>query len=149
MSLPLTELISSLLQTNWTIVGTGLLVTDVNWSHTRFEAVCQLDAIVENVIISTYNPPKPTKSTSKTLTFTLVEELIIIDLLVKPSTSLETAIQTREIIARWIQDTVQINQLLVSGQAVVEITDELVKAELPNLIRSAWLLKGTRFQIKK
>jgi hypothetical protein len=32
---------------------------------------------------------------------------------------------------------------------VVEITDELVKAELPNLIRSAWLLKGTRFQIKK
>ena len=149
MSLPLTELISSLLQTNWTIVGTGLLVTDVNWSHTRFEAVCQLDAIVENVIISTYNPPKPTKSTSKTLTFTLVEELIIIDLLVKPTTSLETAIQTREIIARWIQDTVQINQLLVSGQAVVEITDELVKAELPNLIRSAWLLKGTRFQIKK
>jgi hypothetical protein len=149
MSLPLTELISSLFQTNWTSVGTGLLVTDVNWSHTRFEAVSQLDAIAENVIISTYNPPKPTKSTSKTLTFTLVEELIIIDLLVKPSTSLETAIQTREIIARWIQDTVQINQLLVSGQAVVEITDELVKAELPNLIRSAWLLKGTRFQIKK
>jgi len=149
MSLPLTELISSLFQTNWTSVGTGLLVTDVNWSHTRFEAVSQLDAIAENVIISTYNPPKPTKSTSKTLTFTLVEELIIIDLLVKPSTSLETAIQTREIIARWIQDTVQINQLSVSGQAVVEITDELVKAELPNLIRSAWLLKGTRFQIKK
>ena len=149
MSLPLTELISSLFQTNWTSVGTGLLVTDVNWSHTRFEAVSQLDAIAQNVIISTYNPPKPTKSTSKTLTFTLVEELIIIDLLVKPSTSLETAIQTREIIARWIQDTVQINQLLVSGQAVVEITDELVKAELPNLIRSAWLLKGTRFQIKK
>jgi len=149
MSLPLTELISTLLQTNWTSVGTGLLVTDVNWSHTRFEAVSQLDAIAENAIISTYNPPKPTKSTSKTMTFTLVEELIIIDLLVKPSTSLETAIQTREIIARWIQDTVQINQLLVSGQAVVEITDELVKAELPNLIRSAWLLKGTRFQIKK
>ena len=134
MSLPLTELISSLFQTNWTSVGTGLLVTDVNWSHTRFEAVSQLDAIAENVIISTYNPPKPTKSTSKTLTFTLVEELIIIDLLVKPTTSLETAIQTREIIARWIQDTVQINQLSVSGQAVVEITDELVKAELPNLI---------------
>ena len=149
MSLPLTELISSLLQTNWDSVSTGLLVTDVNWSHTRFEAVSQLDAIAQNVIISTYNPPKPTKSTSKTLTFTLVEELIIIDLLVKPSTSLETAIQTREIIARWIQDTVQINQLLVSGQAVVEITDELVKAELPNLIRRAWLLKGTRFQIKK
>jgi hypothetical protein len=99
MSLPLTELISSLLQTNWDSVGTGLLVTDVNWSHTRFEAVSQLDAIAQNVIISTYNPPKPTKSTSKTLTFTLVEELIIIDLLVKPSTSLETAIQTREIIA--------------------------------------------------
>ena len=149
MSLPLTELISTLLQTNWTSVGTGLLVTDVNWSHTRFEAVSQLDAIAENAIISTYNPPKPTKSTSKTMTFTLVEELIIIDLLVKPSTSLETAIQTREIISRWIQDTVQINQLSVSGQAAVEITDELVKAELPNLIRSTWLLKGTRFQIKK
>jgi len=149
MSLPLTELISTLLQTNWTGVGTGLLVADVNWSHTRFEAVSQLDAIAETVIISTYNPPKPTKSTSKTLTFTLVEELIIIDLLVKPATSLETAIQTRESIARWIQDTVQINQLAVSGQAAVEITDELVKAELPNLIRSAWLLKGTRFQIKK
>ena len=149
MSLPLTELISSLLQSNWTSVGTGLLVTDVNWSHTRFEAISQLDAIAQTVIISTYNPPKSTKSTSKTMTFTLVEELIIIDLLVKPTTSLETAIQTRETIARWIQDTVQINQLSVSGHAVVEITDELVKAELPNLIRSAWLLKGTRFQIKK
>jgi len=149
MSLPLTELISTLLQTNWTNVGTGLLDTDVNWSHTLFEAVSQLDAIAQNVIISTYNPPKPTKSTSKTREFTLVDELVIIDLLVKPTTSIETAIQTRETIARWIQDTVQINQLSVSGQAVVEITDELVKAELPNLIRSAWLLKGTRFQIKK
>jgi len=149
MSLPLAELISNLLQANWTSVGTGLLVTDVNWSHTRFEAISQLDAIAQTVIISTYNPPKPTKSTSKTREFTLVDELVIIDLLVKPGDFLETALQTRETIARWIQDTVQANQLKVSGQAVVEITDELVKAELPNLIRSAWLLKGTRFQIKK
>jgi hypothetical protein len=147
--LPLTENISVLLQVKWSNVCSDLLVTDINWSHTRFEAISQLEAIAENVIISTYNPPKPTKSTSKTRDFALFEELVIIDILIKPTVSIELALQTREAIVRWLQDTIQLNQFLIVDQKNVELIDELVKAELPNLIRSAWLLKGTRFQIKK
>ena len=149
MSLPLTELISTLFQNQWSSIGTGLLVTDINWSHTRFEAISQLDAIPQNVIFSIYNPPKPTKSTPKSRECALVEELVVLDLLIKPGDSVETALQTRETIIRWLQDTIQLNQFGVSGQAMVEMNSELVKAELPNLIRSAWLLKGFRIQINQ
>ena len=147
--LPLTELLSTLLQNNWCSTGIGLLVTDVNWSHTRFEAVSQIDLITQNVIISTYNPPKPTKSTPESRECALVEELVIIDLLIKTCDSVETALQTRETIARWLQDVILLNQFLVSGWAMVEINDELVKAELPSLIRSVWQMKGTDFKLSK
>lgn len=150
MSVPLTETLSTLLQTQWSSAATGLVVSDVYWSHTIYEAISQLDGITQKAILSAYNPPQPSKSTPQSREFVTVEEMVVLDLLLKPANyvDVETTNQTREAIIKWMLTTIQLNQFAVTGQKLVEVEKELVKAEIPNIIRSAWLIKATRFQIQ-
>jgi hypothetical protein len=149
MSVPFTETLSSLLQTKWTSAGTGLAVNDIFWSHTQYEAISQLEGITQKAIISVYNPPAPVKSVPQSREFALVDELAIVDILLKPVNyaTVEVALQVRETIIMWLQKIIQQNQFIISGQSLVQVEKEVVKAEAQIWIRSAWLVKGSRFQI--
>jgi hypothetical protein len=147
----LSKTLNALLQAQWNQTATGLAVTDVYWSNIKYEALDQLSVITENVIISVYNPSAPTVSTPMSREMVKVDERVIVDILIKPSSTADADVQaamaTRENIIRWLQATIQTNQFKVSGYEVMQADKELVKAESPPLIRSAWLILGTNWLI--
>jgi hypothetical protein len=147
MSLPLTEVLSNLLQAQWNNAATGLQVTDVFWSHTVYQAVDQLGAITQRVIISVYNPPAPAENKVQSREFAVLDEVVIVDILMKLANypDLETALQTREAIIQWLVQTVLAQQFNASGQKLIQLQKMLVKAESPSLLRCAWQVKGTSF----
>ncbi len=143
-SLPFTEVLSDLLQAQWTSVGTGLQVTDVFWTHTVYQAVDQLGGVTQKAIISVYNPPAPAENKVQSREFALIDEVVIVDILMKTANypDLETALQTREAIIQWLVQMVLAQQFNAIGQRLIQLQKELVKAESPNLLRCAWQVKG-------
>lgn len=146
--MPFTETLSNLLQAQWA-GSAGLAVTDVYWTHTVFEAVSQLDSISQKAIISVYNPPSPAENKPQSREFTRVDEIAIVDILLKTANypDLETTLQTREAIIGWLIQTVLAQQFNASGQVLIQLQKQLVKAESPSLIRCAWQVKATSFYI--
>jgi len=53
------EKLGSLLQENWDSNATGLQLSDVFWSHAKFETMTEVESVSQKAIISTYNPRNP------------------------------------------------------------------------------------------
>ena len=53
------EKISALLQACWDTEATGLQLTDIFWSHDKYETMMSVEDVTQKAVISTYNPQNP------------------------------------------------------------------------------------------
>ena len=92
------EKISNLLQENWNSETTGLQVTDVSWSHDKFETMTSVERISQKAIISTYNPQNPVTIEHLSRETNFVKETVVVDVILHtdPLGGTDQAIATRE-----------------------------------------------------
>jgi hypothetical protein len=144
------EVLSSLLQSQWTSAGTGLLVSQVYWSHVKFDAVSQIAAISQSVIVSTYNPENPVVLTSLSKECNHLLETVVLDIILKPAPlgGIDSAISTREAIKQLFYSVIHAAQSSAgSGWSDLYIDGEYIKGELPDLLRLALRVKFVTFEV--
>lgn len=138
------EKVSNLLRDNWSSSGTGVLVTEVAWSHSKFETMNDIEQIDTKAIISTYNPTNPI--TYKTLTPAVdeVTEIVVVDLILhtapfgEGASGVDATVAVRERIRQQILQTIHSNQVKVSDANSVTVEGEYIRGELPQILREAF-----------
>jgi hypothetical protein len=138
------EKVSNLLKTNWSSSGTGLLVTEVTWSHSKFETMNDIEKVDTKAIISTYNPQNPITYTPLTPMTDEVNEIVVVDLILhtapfnEGASGVDVTVGVREKIRQLILQVIHTNQLKLSGANLVTVEGEFIRGELPQILREAF-----------
>ena len=143
------EKISNLLQSNWTSAGTGLLYTDVFWSHDKFETMQSVEVVNQKAIISTYNPTNPVAVEILSPQTNLVHETVVVDVILHTAIlgGTDSCIAAREAVRKLILQILHRNQTLLSGADVMLVEGEYVRGELPQLQREAFKVVVSNFEV--
>jgi hypothetical protein len=136
------QIISSLLQTDWTLASPG--VKDITWATTRFDAAQDVPA---NFIISCYNPAGPATVEQLSREALQILEDVVVDIIVKVSAGTAIAISTRESIRQQVYSILQANQLNVPTCNDVWPLREKDKVESPELMRLTIMFRCRSFKI--
>ena len=145
------ETLSNLLQAQWTSAGTGLQVTDVYWSHDKYETLSQIDTVSQKAIISTYNPENPVIVTSLSKECNHVLETVVLDIILHSAAfgGTDQTISAREQIKQLCYAIIHAAQS--SGGTAwsdLYVDGEYVKGELPDLQRIALRVKFVTFEVQ-
>lgn len=147
------EKLSNLLQASWDPVATGLQVTDVAWSHDKFETMTSIEQQTQAAIISTYNPPNPVSVETLSAQTSFVHETVLIDVILhtEPFGGTDATIATREAIRQLILAVIQGIQLntgaSLAGAVSIALEGEYVRGELPQVQRESFKVTVSNFQV--
>ena len=152
MTMPIdtfTEKISNLLQRNWDNSSTGLQVTEVFWSHDKFDTMAQVEQVSQKAIISTYNPQNPVTCQVLSRETNMINELVVIDVLLHPAAfeTVDQAIGVREKIRTLIQTVIHANWNVLPGAAQMTLEGEYVRGELPQIQRESFKVSVLSFEV--
>jgi hypothetical protein len=142
------EKISNLLQENWD-TSIGLQLSDVAWSHDKFETLSSIELISQKAIISTYNPQNPVSEEQLSRETKWIAETVVIDVILhtSPLGGTDTAISTRERIRKFIKKVIHQNWNLLPGADHMKIDGEYVRGELPMLQRESFKVVVGNFEV--
>ncbi len=142
------EKISNLLQSNWS-AGTGLVVSDIAWSHDKFETMNSVETVSQKAIISTYNPTNPVVVEHLSRETALVRETIVVDIILHTAafSSTDATIGVREAIRAQILKVIHANWNLLSGADQMVVEGEYLRGELPQIQREAFKVVVSNFEV--
>ena len=144
------EKISNLLQENWDSDSIGLQLTDVFWSHDKFETLTEIERVTQKAIVSSYNPQNPVTVEQLSQETNFVKETIVVDVILHTDVlgGTDQALAIREKIRKFIQATIHTNWNLLSGADQMAIEGEFVRGELPQIQREAFKVVVANFEVK-
>jgi hypothetical protein len=134
------EKISNLLQENWDSDSTGLQVTDVFWSHDKFDTMSQVEQVSQIAIISTYNPQNPVAVEVLSPQTNFIHETIVVDVILHVAIAggTDSCIGLRESMRQLILQILHQNQTLLPGADFMSVEGEYVRGELPQIQRETF-----------
>jgi len=144
------EKISALLQENWDSTATGLQLTDVFWSHDKFETMTEVESVAQKAIISTYNPQNPVSVQVLSRETSMVSETVVVDVVLHSEAlgGTDQAISVREKIRQLIVGIIHLNWNLLPGADQMTVEGEYVRGELPMLQREAFKVVIVNFEVQ-
>jgi hypothetical protein len=143
------EKISNLLQAAWDSEATSLQVTDVAWSHDKFETMNSIESVSQKAIISTYNPTNPVTIEVLSAATNFVHEIVVVDVILHTYIlgGTDQTIAIREKIRTLILAVLHGSATLLSGADVMTVEGEFVRGELPQLQREAFKVVVSYFEV--
>ena len=144
------EKISNLLQANWNSESTGLQVSDVFWSHDKYETMTSVETVSQKAIVSTYNPTNPVTIEQLSRETNFVKETVVVDVILHsdPLGGTDQAIGIREKIRALVQSVIHANWNLLPGADQMTIEGEYVRGELPMLQRESFKVIVANFEVR-
>jgi len=146
------EKISNLLQANWNSQTTGLLVTDVCWSHDKFETMNEISNVSQKAIVSTYNPTNPVSIEILSAQTNFIHETVVVDVILHTAIlgGTDSCIATRESVRQLILAVIhgiqQMTGTSLLGADSVSVEGEYVRGELPEIQREAFKVVVSNFE---
>jgi hypothetical protein len=131
------EKLSNLLQAAWDSEATGLQVTDVSWSHDRYETMTNVEQTSQKAIVSMYNPNNPRTCEVLSAQTNFIHEIVLIDIVLHtaPLGGTDQALKTREAIVSLILTIVHGIQrdtgAFLVGANSIQVNGEYVRVEGP------------------
>jgi hypothetical protein len=143
------EKISNLLQENWNDESTGLQVSDVFWSHDKYETMTSVEQVSQKAIISTYNPQNPVTVEVLSPQTNFVHETVVIDVILHTAIlgGTDSTIGIREAVRQLILQIIHQNATLLPGAALMRVEGEYVRGELPQIQREAFKVIVSNFEV--
>jgi hypothetical protein len=143
------EKISNLLQENWSSEITGLKVSDVAWSHDKFETMTNIEQVSQKAIISTYNPTNPVSIEVLSAQTNFVHEIVVVDVILHTAVlgGTDSCIATREAIRLLILQILHANQTSLPDADLMTLEGEYVRGELPQIQREAFKVIVSSFEV--
>jgi hypothetical protein len=147
------EKISNLLQANWNSESTGLYVTDVCWSHDKFETMNEISNVSQKAIISTYNPTNPVSIEILSAQTNFIHETVVVDVILHTAIlgGTDSCIATREAIRQLILTLIhgiqQQTSLSLAGADSISVDGEYVRGELPQIQRESFKVVVSNFEV--
>ena len=146
------EKISNLLQASWNSESTGLQVTDVCWSHDKFETMNEISNVSQKAIISTYNPTNPVSIEVLSAQTNFIHETVVVDVILHTTIlgGTDSCIATREAVRQLILAVIhgiqQQTSLSLLGADSVSVDGEYVRGELPEIQRESFKVVVSNFE---
>jgi len=143
------EKISNLVQTYWTSAGTGLQLSDIAWSHDKYETMTSIEQQTQKAIISTYNPTNPVSIELLSAQTNFIHETVVLDLILHTTAfgTTDKTIAVREACRKLILSILHANQALLSGADLIKVEGEYVRGELPQIQREAFKIVVSNFEV--
>jgi hypothetical protein len=147
------EKISNLLQANWNSESTGLQVTDVCWSHDKFETMNEISNISQKAIISTYNPTNPVSIEALSAQTNFIHEIVVVDVILHTAIlgGTDSCIATREAVRQLILAIIhgiqQQTDVSLFGADSISVDGEYVRGELPQIQRESFKVVVSNFEV--
>ena len=143
------EKISNLIQAGWTSAGTGLVLTDVAWSHDKFETMTSIDQVTQKAIISTYNPTNPVTVETLSPQTNFIHETVVVDLILHTAImgGTDSCIAAREACRKLILQILHQNATQLPDATLMLVEGEYTRGELPDLQREAFKVVVSNFEL--
>jgi hypothetical protein len=147
------EKISNLLQANWNSEATGLQVSDIAWSHDKFETMNSIEQVSQKAIISTYNPTNPVSIEVLSSQTNFVHETVVVDVILHTAVlgGTDGCIATREAVRQLILAVIhgirQQTGVSLPGADSISIDGEYVRGELPEIQRESFKVVVSNFEV--
>jgi hypothetical protein len=147
------EKISNLLQDSWNSESTGLQVTDVCWSHDKFETMNEISNVSQKAIISTYNPTNPVSIEVLSAQTNFVHETVVVDVILHTAVlgGTDSCIATREAVRQLILAIIhgiqQQTGVTLPGADGISVDGEYVRGELPQIQRESFKMVVSNFEV--
>lgn len=147
------EKISSLLQDNWDSESTGLQLSDIAWSHDKYETMTSIEKVSQKAIISTYNPANPVSIEVLSAQTNFIHETVVIDVILHTAIlgGTDSCIATREAVRRLILAVIHGIQLQTGlslpGADSISVDGEYVRGELSEIQREAFKVVVSSFEV--
>jgi len=143
------EKISNLLQDAWDPIATGLQLSDIAWSHDKYETMNSIEIVTQKAIISTYNPTNPVTVEVLSPQTNFVHEIVVIDVILHTDAcgTTDQTIAVRENIRKLILAVIHASATLLSGADQMIVEGEYVRGELPQLQREAFKVVVSHFEV--
>jgi hypothetical protein len=143
------EKVSNLLQANWSSAGTGLVLSDIAWSHDKFETMTSIEQISQKAIVSTYNPQNPVIVENLSSQTNFVHEIVVVDVILHAEIlgGTDEALGIREVIRQLILQIIHQNATSLPGSALMQVEGEYVRGELPQIQREAYKVVVSNFEV--
>ena len=139
------KLIMQTLQAQWSLISPG--VNDIYWVDTRVETL-DFAKVSKNYVISCYSPTGPSMTTPLSREAWLKTEQIIVDLIVKVTSSVDDAAGIRENMRREVERIVHEKELSIPGVPEAYVSRGPYQVEGPDLVRVSLQISCRSFQIK-
>ena len=147
------EKLSNLLLQSWDPEATGLQVSDVLWSHDKFETMISLEQASQKAIVSTYNPANPVTIEVLSPQTNFVHEIVVVDVILHTEVlgGTDACIAVRESIRKLV--LAGIHGIQVHTSDSLEVADsiavegEFIRGELPQLQREAFKIVVNYFEV--
>ena len=137
-------LVSQVLQANWTLASP--LASEILWETTRVDTVSFL-ASTENQGVSCYNPTGALQNDPLSREAWLEHERIIVDVLVKVTTTPAAAADVRKLIRDEVYRILHTKELGISGIVDVYVEREITKVEGSDLVRLTLQVACVNFHV--
>ena len=143
------EKISNLIQANWNSETTGLQVSDVAWSHDKFETLTSVEQVNQKAIVSTYNPTNPVSIEVLSAQTNFVHEIVVVDVILHTAIlgGTDSCIAVREAVRLLVLQILHANQALLPGADLMVVEGEFVRGELPQIQREAFKVVVSNFSV--
>lgn len=143
------EKISNLIQANWNSETTGLQVSDVAWSHDKFETLTSVEQVNQKAIVSTYNPTNPVSIEVLSAQTNFVHEIVVVDVILHTAIlgGTDSCIAVREAVRLLVLQILHVNQALLPGADLMVVEGEYVRGELPQIQREAFKVVVSNFSV--
>ena len=143
------EKISNLLRENWNSETTGLQVSDVSWSHDKFETMTSVEQVSQKAIISTYNPQNPVNVEILSSQTRFLHETVVLDVILHTAVlgGTDSCLAIREAVRELVLSILHANQTLLSGAVLMTVEGEYVRGELPQIQREAFKVIVSSFEV--
>jgi len=143
------EKISNLIQANWNSETTGLQVSDVAWSHDKFETLTSVEQVNQKAIVSMYNPTNPVSIEVLSAQTNFVHEIVVVDVILHTAIlgGTDSCIAVREAVRLLVLQILHANQALLPGADLMVLEGEYVRGELPQIQREAFKVVVSNFSV--
>jgi hypothetical protein len=143
------EKVSNLLQANWSSADTGLVLSDIAWSHDKFETMTSIEQISQKAIVSTYNPQNPVTVENLSSQTNFVHETVVVDVILHAEIlgGTDATLGIREVIRQLILQVIHQNATSLPGSVLMQVEGEYVRGELPQIQREAYKVVVSNFEV--
>ena len=132
--------ISNLIQANWNSETTGLQVSDIAWSHDKYETLTSVEQVNQKAIVRHITRQTRCRLRFCPLQTRFFHEIVVVDVVLHTAIlgGTDACIGFREAVRLLILQILHANQALLPGANLMVVEGEYVRGELPQIQREAF-----------